>query len=70
MLKILFNVGINFNIVDQMGKIVLYFFFDYVNLVKVVVKRYFKIVYEIICLLYNYGVDLNVVDFKGRIVVY
>lgn len=53
-----------------MGKIVLYFFFDYVNLVKVVVKRYFKIVYEIICLLYNYGVDLNVVDFKGRIVVY
>lgn len=69
-LKILLNAGINPNIADQMGKTALHLFFDHVNLAKVVVKRYSKIVHETIRLLHNYGADLNAADFKGRTVVH
>lgn len=69
-LKILLNAGINPNIADQMGKTALHLFFDHVNLAKVVVKRYSKIVHETIRLLHNNGADLNAADFKGRTVAH
>lgn len=69
-LKILLNAGINPNIADHMGKTALHLFFDHVNLAKVVVKMYSKIVPETIRLLHDYGADLNVADFKGRTVAH
>ena len=69
-LKILLNAGINPNIADHMGKTALHLFFDHVNLAKVVVKRYPKIVSETMRLLHDYGADFNVADFKGRTVAH
>ena len=69
-LKILLEAGINPNIADHTGKTALHLFFDHVNLAKVVVKMYSKIVPETIRLLHDYGADLNVADFKGRTVAH
>ncbi|XP_020628757.1 uncharacterized protein LOC110065914 [Orbicella faveolata] len=69
-LKILLNAGINPNIADHLGKTALHLFFDHVNLAKVVVKRYSKIVPDTIRLLHDYGADLNAADFKGRTVTH
>lgn len=69
-MKILLNVGVDLNLLDYLGKNVFYFFLDYVNLVKVVVKKYFEIVLEIIFLLYEYGICLDMLDYMGRIVFY
>ena len=69
-LKILLNAGINPNIADHIGKTALHLFFDHVNLAKVVVKRYSKIVPYTVRLLHDYGADLNVADSKGRTVTH
>lgn len=69
-IKILLNAGVNPNIPDHMGKTALHLFFDHVNLAKVVVKRYSKIVPETIRLLQDYVAGLNVVDLNGRTLVH
>lgn len=69
-MKILLNVSVDLNLLDYLGKNVFYFFLDYVNLVKVVVKKYLEIVLEIIFLLYEYGICLDMLDYMGRIVFY
>ncbi|KAL9975421.1 hypothetical protein ACROYT_G012582 [Oculina patagonica] len=69
-IKVLLNAGINPNIPDHRGKTALNLFFDHVNLAKVIVRRYSKIVLETIRLLHGYGADLNAVDFNGRTVMH
>lgn len=69
-MKILLNAGINPNTADHMRKTALHLFFDQVNLAKVVVKRYSKIVPDTVRLLHKYGAHLNAVDLKGRTVTH
>ena len=69
-MKILLNAGINPNIPDHRGKTALHLFFDHVNLAKVIVSRYSKIVLETIRLLHDYGANMNVVDVHGRTVMH
>lgn len=68
-IKVLLNAGINPNIPDH-GKTALHLFFDHVNVYKIIVRRYSKIVLETIRLLCDYGADLNAADFNGRTVVH
>ncbi|XP_068736809.1 uncharacterized protein [Montipora capricornis] len=69
-LEILLKAGVNPDMQDLVGKTPLHHFFDHVNLAKVVVRKYPKIVASTVCLLHEYGADLNVVDLNGRTLVH
>ena len=69
-IKILLDAGFNPNIPDHMGKTALHLFLDHVNLAKVVLKKYSKIVPETIRLLHYYGAHLDATDHKGRTLVH
>ena len=69
-MKILLDAGANPNIQDNMGKTALHLFFDHVNLAKVVVRKYSKIVPETVRLLQDYGAHLNIVDINGRTILH
>ncbi|PFX20922.1 uncharacterized protein LOC111336267 [Stylophora pistillata] len=69
-MKILLDAGVNPNIPDHLGKNALHLFFDHVNLAKVIVKKYSKIVLETILLLHEYGIRLDMADHKGRTVLH